>query len=78
MSGSSAFTYAAKRIGKRVVASDYLSFNFESALALVENSTLRLSQDGASWLLTRHASVEYNAFISDTFDGMYFTAAENA
>jgi len=61
-----------------VAYNDALRFNYYIGLALVENSTVRLSQPEVEWLLQRHSEIAYPRFVHDTFRGIYFTDDENA
>ncbi len=76
--GTGAVAYRLKQAGKQVTYNDALRFNYYIGLALVENSTVRLSQPKVEWLLQRHSGIEYPRFVQDTFRDIYFTDDENA
>jgi len=77
MSGTASLAYAMKRAGKKVIANDYLGFNYQTAKAFIENPGTRLDADDIRALLCRQANVEYQTFVETSFEGMYFTADEN-
>lgn len=77
MAGTGSVAYILKSMGKRVIANDYLRSNHSTLLAFIENSSIRLNDDDVNWLMCRHPNVRYSSFIEDTFQGFYFTKAEN-
>ena len=76
--GTGCVSYMLKCRGKRVTYNDYLKFNHLVGLAIVENSSTRLSDDDVRLVLTRHPQLEYGDFIQRRFAGVFFTAEENA
>jgi adenine-specific DNA methylase len=76
-SGTAAVAYLLKAMGKAVTANDYLRFNQEIAVALIENSHVRLAESEAAALLHPDPGRTYDDFIARTFRGIYFTAAED-
>lgn len=78
MAGTGSVAYMLKSMGKRVISNDYLCSNHATLLAFIQNSSTRLHDDDLAWLLQRHRNVQYSSFIADTFQGFYFTKAENA
>ncbi len=77
MAGTGSLSYLLKSKGKRVVANDYLHANYATLLAFVQNSSIKLSDSEVDWLLSSHQEVHYSSFVTDTFDGFYFTRPEN-
>jgi adenine-specific DNA-methyltransferase len=75
--GTGSIGYMLKQKGKRVTYNDILKFNWYIGLALVENDSGRLSEPDVDRLIARHPGVSYPAFVSDTFEGIYFTDEEN-
>ena len=75
--GSGAVSYAFKRSGKSVTYNDCLAFNHQFGVALIENDRVTLDVQTAAQLGRRIEGVEYRSVIEDTFDGVYFTRAEN-
>ena len=80
--GTAAVSYALKERGKRVHYNDYLRFNQQIGLALIENQrelvddqTLRLVLSAG--VEASSGAVQDNGFIAATFAGIYFTDAEN-
>ncbi len=65
-------------MGKRVVYNDYLLSNYWCGVALIENSSVHLTEKDLRFLLRRHRGIEYPTFIADTFEGIYYTNDENA
>jgi len=75
--GTGAVAYRLKQAGKQVTYNDILAFNHAIGLALIENNDIRLDDGEVEQLLKRDGSAEYGQFIADTFEGIYFTPAEN-
>ncbi len=76
--GTGSVAYKFKQQGKQVTYNDVLRFNYYFGQALIENSQERLSQEEINWILSRHSTIVYPAFIQDTFSQIYFTDQENA
>jgi len=66
-----------KSLGKQVTSNDILKFNFHTGLALIENDSVKISDSEIDFLLKRHSSIKYPAFICETFKDIYFTDEEN-
>lgn len=75
--GTGAVAYAFKCAGKSVTYNDYLSFNHQVGLALIENDAAVLPVEQACAVGKRMPGVAYPNFIRRTFDDVYFTRAEN-
>jgi adenine-specific DNA-methyltransferase len=75
--GTSTVGYGAKVRGMAVHSNDYLRFNHAIAMALVENQTASFTAAEAHTLLRRQPGENYETFIEDTFEEVYFTTAEN-
>ena len=75
--GTGAVAYAFKRAGKEVTYNDLLAFNHQIGLALIENDSVRLDEEGIAAIGRARPGVEYDDFIERTFEGIYFTTAEN-
>jgi adenine-specific DNA-methyltransferase len=65
-----------KRMGKSVTYNDYLFFNYTGAIALIENSKIRLSSADIAYL-TQPSEYKRSGFISTTFRDYYFLDYEN-
>jgi adenine-specific DNA methylase len=76
--GTGAVSHLYKRAGKRVIYNDVLQFNWNIGLALIENSTTKLSPEDVDIVLRPHPDAKYPTFIQNTFSGIYFTDEENA
>jgi adenine-specific DNA-methyltransferase len=76
--GTGAVAYRFKQEGKQVTYNDNLASNYITGLALIENDEAVLEEDEVSQLLERDTDFRYEHFIADTFEGIYFTQAENA
>ncbi|MFT4106301.1 MAG: Dam family site-specific DNA-(adenine-N6)-methyltransferase [Lacrimispora sp.] len=74
-SGSGIVGYMFKTQGKSVVSNDYMAMSAIFTKAMVENNRVILSQDEAKELLLRKKEPDY--FVSDTFQGLYYTDEEN-
>jgi len=75
--GTGVVGYCAKRYGKCVTYNDVLNFNYHVGLSLIENSSVRLTDEDVSFLLCKHGDIEYPTFIQDTFKGIYYADEEN-
>ena len=76
-SGTASVSYLFKRMGKRVIANDYLWSNYWTAVGLVENDTVTLSQADIGTVLGGTNSSPASKFVAAMFPGLYFTDAEN-
>ena len=77
MSGTSSVSYVLKRMGKQVIANDYLKFNYVTAQAFIENNQYLIEEKDTQWILGTNAGVNYESFVATTFNDYYFTVAEN-
>lgn len=75
-SGSGVVSYMFKAQGKRVISNDYMAFSAMFAKALVQNSSVTLTQRDIGKLLDKSTPSDH--FVSDTFAGLYFDEADNA
>lgn len=75
--GTGAVAYAFKCAGKRVVYNDALAFNHQIGTALIENTSIALSEVEIESIGRRQPGVTYGDVIERTFDGIYFTREEN-
>jgi adenine-specific DNA methylase len=75
--GTGSVSYAFKRIGKQVTYNDILTCNYYTALALVENSRHKLTEEDLSWVVSKHKELKYPHFIRDTFRNIYYRDREN-
>lgn len=76
--GTGAVSYRAKKEGKRVLYNDYLKFNHEIGKAIIENSSVKLTEEDIDYLLSEHPEIKYKTVIQDEFEGLYYTDKENA
>jgi adenine-specific DNA methylase len=75
--GTGAVAHALKCMGKRVTYNDFLRFNHQIGVALIENDRVQLTDADVAGVGKRCRSVEYADFIERTFAGIYFTDEEN-
>jgi adenine-specific DNA methylase len=75
--GTGVISYLLKRMGKSVTYNDYMKFNSIKGKALIENSSVILSDDDMDFLLEKQNRPN-NTFITDTFANKYYIDAENA
>jgi adenine-specific DNA methylase len=75
--GAGSVAFMLKQNGKSVTYNDILKFNWVIGLALIENDSVKLSDEDIDFLLTEHPEICYPTFIQDTFKGIYFTDEEN-
>ena len=75
--GTGAVSHLFKCAGKQVSYNDYLAFNWNIGLALIQNADTRLSPDDLALVLEPQPDTIYPDFIQRTFANIYFTDAEN-
>ena len=76
--GTAAVAYALKALGKKVTYNDRYRFNQVVGQALIENRRTTLVPDRARDLAGRRPGVHYDDVVARCFDGIFFTAEENA
>lgn len=76
--GTGSVSYLFKTKAKKVAYNDILHFNYNIALALIENKDVCLSGDEVNWLLEKHSNINYPRFVQENFQKIYFTDEENA
>ncbi len=78
MCGTGSVAYLLKSMGKSTLANDALRANFQSARALVENSTEQLTTGQVSGLLEPYAADEAQlSVVASEYDGVFFLPDEN-
>jgi adenine-specific DNA methylase len=80
--GTGSVSYALKKQRKRVHYNDYLRFNQQIGLALIENQREQVPETTLDKVLAAGSSAKDSApsedgFIAQTFSGVYFTDEEN-
>lgn len=75
--GTACVGWTLKTQGRAVVCNDALASNAVSAIALVENNHVRIADRTLDELTRKDRGADYDDFIARTFDGIYFTRAEN-
>jgi len=76
--GTGAVAHSLKQIGKTVTYNDALAFNHQIGIALIENDSVTPNTDDVESATIRHTNIDYDNFIEQTFDDIYFTRDENA
>ncbi len=76
--GTGSVSYLFKRAGKHVTYNDALKFNWNTGLALIQNSNTRLEIADVERILGTLRGQSYPNFIQTMFPDIYFTAEENA
>lgn len=75
--GTGVVGYMYKRKGKVVCYNDYLRSNYLVGLSLIDNNSTRLTNGDIQRILEPDPSRNYKRFISETFQGIYYTDEEN-
>ncbi|HJP58881.1 MAG TPA: DNA adenine methylase [Gemmatimonadaceae bacterium] len=75
-SGSGSVAYLLKSMGKEVTANDHLHFCYHYANGLVANKGHRIDAAALESLVELNAAA--GNFVQTTFDGLYFSAEDNA
>lgn len=76
-SGTSVVGYYAKKKGKQITSNDILKSNHIIAKAVIENNSVKLTENDLKFILTKQSERKYPTFIQDTFQNIYFTDEEN-
>lgn len=74
-SGSGIVGYMFKSHGKTVISNDYMAMSATFTKAMIENNTITLPMKEAEKLLIQQGEIDH--FVSDTFQGLYYTDEEN-
>jgi len=74
-SGSGIVGYMFKSHGKTVISNDYMAMSATFTKAMIENNTITLPMEEAEKLLIQQGEIDH--FVSDTFQGLYYTDEEN-
>jgi len=75
--GTGVVSHMFKNAGKKVTYNDFLAFNWNIGLALIENHAETLSPAQIDLLMTAQPGIRYPDFVQTTFKNIYFTDAEN-
>jgi len=76
-SGTASVSYLFKSLGKKVTSNDVLACNQIMARALIQNDTESLLPQALHAWLQPQSQQPYQAFIRETFAGIFFTDEEN-
>ncbi len=69
-SGTSSVGYYFKTQGKKVIANDFLKFNYHIGKAVIENKEVTLSQDDIDLLLQKNKNAD--SLIDEVFTEVFF------
>ncbi|PHR93067.1 MAG: hypothetical protein COA80_13930 [Leeuwenhoekiella sp.] len=72
--GSNVVSYFMKTKGKRVITNDFMKISYLASKAIIENANVKISKRDLTFLLDTSSS---ESFISDKFEGLYFSDEEN-
>lgn len=75
-SGSGVVSYLFKTMGKKVITNDYMTMNYISSKAMIENDKYTLSNKEIEYLFEDNENVD--TFVQDTFQGLYYSDDDNA
>lgn len=71
-SGSQSVAYLFKQIGYKTITNDFLNFNNQIGLALIENKDIKLSDDDLKFLFQKSTSIFDTIRLNDTRDSLLF------
>lgn len=74
--GTASVSYLFKMMEKKVTFNDILYSNYMTAIALIENDSIKLDEEDLKFILEKNG-YDYPSFISDTFKGIYYRKKEN-
>lgn len=75
-SGSGVVSYMFKTQNKQVLSNDYMAFSANITKAMVENNSVKLTEDDLNIMLKENSSTDN--FVSDIFKDLYFDDEDNA
>lgn len=75
--GTGSVAYKLKDNGKAVTYNDILPFNAIIGKAIIENSSILLSESEINQILHERLDIDYPTFIADNFKDIYYTDEEN-
>lgn len=75
--GSASASYLFKLMGKRVDFNDILKSNYQTGLALIENTSVILEEKDIELLLKNRCSNQFPSLITNLFEDIYFYPEEN-
>lgn len=75
--GTGSVSYLFKKMGKDVVYNDVLKFNHFIGKAIIENQEVRINGEDLDFILDFSEVNDNCNFITQTFDGIYYTSDEN-
>lgn len=75
-SGSGVVGYLFKTMGKQVFSNDYMAMSTTFAKAMIENNSYTIDGFETEKLFASNAKAD--CFVQETFDGLYFSASDNA
>lgn len=73
--GSGIVGYMLKAHGLRVTSNDYMHMSYTFVKAMIENNSVKLSEDEAHELMVKKREPDH--FVAKTYAGLYFTDEEN-
>ena len=74
--GSGVVGYMFKTMGKKVFSNDYMAMSATYGKAMIENSTVRLTERDIDRLFVPNSRAD--SFVQETFQGLYYSDADNA
>ena len=74
--GSQSVAYLFKQMQLQVITNDFLNFNHQIGLALIENSSDTLTLDDISLLFSESPQKSEYTLISDLYTGIFFEESE--
>lgn len=74
-SGSGCVSYMFKQKGIEVYSNDFMAFSANITKSLIENSTVKLTEEDLTFLLSKNKKAKN--FVSTTFDGIYYEKSDN-
>ena len=75
--GTACVSYLFKTKGKEVTFNDILRSNYQIGKALIENSSIQLSELDVDLILEKHSRVAYDHFIEKEYHDIFFLPDEN-
>jgi len=75
-SGSQSIAFLFKQLGFKTITNDFLNFNNQIGLALIENNETKLTEDDLKFLFAPSKNKEQFQLIENTFTNIFFQQAE--
>jgi len=75
-SGSQSVAFFLKQLGKKVITNDFLEFNNQIGKALVENRSVKLSDEDVELIFSDNSDPKYYNLFEETFSNLFYSVED--